>query len=254
MRGLRGADIIGRQKKAAYSLGSLMTTRNLPSPDAYASCPLDGNILEYYAGTFEAVYVCLNPFIKPVSIDIAEFKPGTYPNRATIAASCKGVSWAEVAQFAKLPSLAAVDIGLRSGIRGLKKELENLDFAGVIEALSETHGILTPTEGLFPDLLHDKILHSIQELGYDWLWIGDEFCTERKLRWIDDLKDQDEGLTTGRFNVFTPDKQLLWTIHWDSHFSFLCSSREKLLTIQSTSGLEGFFCTPSTEVYWSVLP
>ena len=175
------------------------------------SCPLDGIILDYYAGAFEAVYLCLNPFIRPVSIDMAEFKPGTYPDRATICAGCDGVSWAEVAQFAKLPSLAAVDIGLRTGIGGLRKELENRDFAGAIEALHETHGILTPTEGLFPDLLHNNIL----------LWVGDEFCTERKLHWIDDLKEQDKGLTTGRFNVFTPDKKVLWTIHRNSHFSFL---------------------------------
>ena len=231
-----------------------MTTRNLPAPDIYASCPLDGKVLEYYAGTFEAVYVCLNPFIKPISIDVAEFLPGAWPDRARITANCKAVCWAEVAQLAKLPSLAAVDIGLRTGIRGVKKELENSDYAGAIEALIETHGILAATEGLFPELLHDEILQSIRGLGYEWLWVGDEFCTERKLHWIDDLTNQDRGLTQSRYNVFTPDKQLLWTIHWDSHFSFLCSSREDLTTIQSMSGLEGFFCTPSTGAYWSVLP
>jgi hypothetical protein len=46
---------------------------------------------------------------------------------------------------------------------------------------------------------------------------------------------------------------LLWTIHWDSHFSFICSSEVKLAAIQQTSELEGFLCAPSTEVYWSVL-
>jgi hypothetical protein len=231
-----------------------MTTRILPSPDIFASCPLDGNILEYYAGVFEAVYVSLNPFIKPISIDSAEFKPGTYPNRASIATNCDAVSWSEVAQLAQLPSIAAVDIGLRTGIGGLKDEFANRSYAAALDALSGTQGILTPTEGCFSDLLHDKILQSIQELGYEWLWIGDEFCTERKLHWIDDLKNQSDGLVKGRFNVFTPDKQLLWTIHWDSHFSFLCSSQEKLAAIQNTSSLEGFFCTPSTEVYWSVHP
>ena len=229
-----------------------MATRVLPAPDLFASCPLDGGILEYYAGTFEAVYISLNPFLKPISIKKAEFKPGTYPNRASIATNCEPVSWSEVAQLAKLPSLAAVDIGLRTGIGGLKKELENQNYTAVIDALGDTHGILSPIEGLFSDLLHDKILQSVQGLGYEWLWVGDEFCTERKLHWIDDLKNQDEGLTRRRFNVFTPDKQLLWTSHWDSHFSFLCSSHEKLNAIQNLSNLEGFFCTESTEVYWSV--
>jgi hypothetical protein len=33
-----------------------MAERILPSPDAYATCPNEGKILEYYSGTFEAVY------------------------------------------------------------------------------------------------------------------------------------------------------------------------------------------------------
>lgn len=230
-----------------------MATRVLPAPDIFASCPLDEKILEYYAGTFEAVYVLLSPFIKPVSIDKLDFRPGTYPNRLGVETHCKPVSWSEVMRLAELPSFAAVDIGLRTGIGGLKKELQNHSYAGAINSLADAHDILPPVEGLFPDLLHDRVLLSIQKLGYEWLWVGDEFCTERKLRWIDDLRNEEYGLTRGRFNVFTPDKQLLWTVHWDSHFSFLCSSQEKLAILQSEGAFEGFFCTPSTEVYWSVL-
>jgi len=231
-----------------------MKTRVLPPPDVFASCPLDGKILEYYAGTFEAVYVSLNPFMKPVSIDKAEFKPGTYPSRAKIVANCEPVSWSEVAQRSGLPGIAAVDVGLRTRILGLRKELENQNYAAAIDAFYVTQGILPPTEGTFSSLLHDKLLDSIKGLGYDWLWVGDEFDTERKLRWIDDILNQEDGLTTGRFNVFTPDKQLLWTIHWDSHFSLLCSSHERLASIQTASELEGFFCDSSTEMYWSVRP
>ncbi len=231
-----------------------MTTRILPSPDLFASCPLDGKVIQYYSGTFEAVYISLNPFIRPTTIDKAEFKPGTYPSRARIVANCEPVSWSEVARLTELPSLSAVDIGLRTVIHGLKKELENQTYASAIDALYDSQNILTPLEGQFPDLLHDKILQSIQGLGYEWLWVGDEFCTERKLHWIDDLKNQENGLAKRPFNVFTPDKQLLWTIHWDSHFSFLCSSQQNLIAIQSASDLEGFFCTPSTEVYWGVHP
>src|SRR5208282_687489 len=158
-------------------------------------------------------------------IDKAQFKPSTYPSRASIVRNCAPVSWAEIARRAGLPSIAAVDIGLRTRILGLKPELSNQQYADKIEALAQSDGILPPPEGFFSDLLHDRILQSIQRLGYEWVWVGDEFGTERKLHWIDDLKGQETGPTGDHHcNVFTPDKQLLWTTHWDSHFSFLCSS------------------------------
>jgi hypothetical protein len=175
-----------------------MTARVLPAPEVFASCPLDGKILQHYAGTFEAVYVSLNPFIRPVGIDSAEFKPGTYPNRASIVKNCEPVLWSEVLQQTNLPSIAAVDIALRTQIGGLRKDLENQNYAAAIEALAVSQSILPPNEGLFSELLHDRILKSIQGLGYEWLWIGDEFDTERKLRWIEDLKSQEDGLTLGR--------------------------------------------------------
>jgi hypothetical protein len=105
---------------------------------------------------------------------------------------------------------------------------------------------------MFSDLLHDNVLQAIQCLGYEWVWIGDEFCTERKLYWIDDLKGSDANATRGHCNVFTPDKALLWTTHWDSHFSFLCSSRRNLEVIEKKYQFEGFFCAQDTQVYWSV--
>lgn len=232
-----------------------MAERILPPSDAFATCPFEGRVLDYYAGTFEAVYVLLHPFIKTVSIDKEQFKPSTYPSRPSIVRNCAPVSWAEIAKRAELPSIAAVDIGLRTRILGLKAELSNRQYADKIDALAQSDGILPPPEGFFSDLLHDRVLQSIQHLGYEWVWVGDEFDTERKLYWIDDLKGQETGPTVNRhLNVFTPDKHLLWTTHWDSHFSFLCSSERNLATIVDTSQFEGFFCTPSTEVYWSVHP
>jgi hypothetical protein len=229
-----------------------MSERVLPTPDAFATCPNDGKILEYYAGVFEAVFVLLHPFIKAVSIEKDQFVWSTYPGRAKIVSHCVPVSWAEVASKAELPSIAAVDIGLRTGILGLKVEYSKQEYADKIESLAESDQILAPPEGCFSDLLHDKVLQAIQRLGYEWVWVGDEFGTERKLHWIEDLKGNDSEATSGHCNVFTPDKAVLWTTHWDSHFSFLCSSKRNLAAVQERNQFEGFFCTESTEVYWSV--
>lgn len=206
--------------------------RIAPPPDTFATCPIDGKVLEYYAGVFEAVYILLHPFIRPISIGKEQFKAGTYPTRSSIVKNCAAVSWGEVAVKAGLPSIAAVDIGLRSRILGLRKGLSNKDYFDKIDLLYESDGILAPPEGCFSDLLHDRVLAHIQELGHKWVWVGDEFCTERKMYWVEDLKGQDAGPTRGRCNVFTPDKGILWTTHWDSHFSFLCSSKSNLANIR----------------------
>jgi hypothetical protein len=229
----------------------MATARILPAPEPFAVCPQDGKILEFYAGTFEAVFISLHPFLRPTSIDVATFRPGNYPKRSDVAAHCDRILWSEVARLANLASLSAVDVGLRTRIHGLREDLQNDGYASAIDALSGTHGVMAPPEGLFSDLLHKTVLQSIKGLGYEWLWVGDEFCTERTLRWIDDLLD-DEKLTRGRYNLFTPDKAFLWTVHWDSHFSFLCSSESNLAAVKHSSDLEGFFCDQSTEVYWSV--
>ena len=233
---------------------SPLTERILPPPDRFATCPTDGKILEYYAGAFESVYVLLHPFIKAVTIGTEQFRPTTYPDRSLIVKNCAPVSWGEVALQTGLPSISAIDIGLRTVILGLRAELSNTEFADGIESLIDSHQILQPPEGRFSDLLHDSVLRAIQDLGYAWVWIGDEFCTERKLYWMEDLTGGTGKQTEGHINVFTPDKALLWTTHWDSHFSFLCSSRRNLLAIQERYRFEGFFCKPETEVYLSVRP
>jgi Protein of unknown function (DUF2711) len=124
-----------------------MAERRLPSPDLFASCPCKSKILEYYSGTFEAVLVVLHPFIKAVSIGGERFVPATYPRRSEILSHRFRVSWTEVASKAGLPSLAAVDIGLRTRILGLKAELLNRVYANKIESLIGSHLILSPAEG-----------------------------------------------------------------------------------------------------------
>ena len=142
-----------------------MSKRILPAPDRYATCPIEGKILEYYAGTFEAVYVQLFPFVKAASINTDQFCPATYPDRFTIVKNCVPVSWMEVASRTGLPSLAAVDIGLRTLIRGLKEEFSNQEYAERLQSLVDSDGIVPPTEGLFSDLFHDRTLTAIQSLG-----------------------------------------------------------------------------------------
>ena len=82
-----------------------MDERISPLPDAFATCPTDGKILEYYAGVFEAVFVLLHPFMETVSIATEQFAPLKYPSRSKIASRCKAqVSWGDVSSKVGLQS------------------------------------------------------------------------------------------------------------------------------------------------------
>jgi hypothetical protein len=227
-----------------------MTERIAPEPDRYASCPREGSVLKYYKGYFESVFVVLHPFIRPISIEISRFYPGSYPEKAELIATCEDMAWGEVISTGEFKSFAEIDIALRTRIHGLTDKYADKELAKRAENLSDRLGIVPPEAGDIPPLLENRFFEAAQRLGYRWLWIGDEFCSERKLWWIDDLKVAD--VCGGHKNLFTPDRAMLFTTHWDSHFSFVCGSRKKLEALVSAGEFEGFYCEPETEVYWSV--
>ncbi|WP_342630607.1 DUF2711 family protein [Marinobacter alkaliphilus] len=226
-----------------------MTERVLPTPEKFASCPYDEKILPFYDGQFDCVYVLLHPFFKPTNIGIERFCPSGWPSKHEIIDGCRPVSWHEVLELTGLKTLSDLDIGLRTSIGGLNKNLANKAISDKLAEL-EDQNIILPQEGELPPLLENRILNAIKELGHNWLWVGDEFGTERKLHWIDDLIEKDEIPSHGC--IFTHDHGLLVTTHWDSHCSFLCSSREAIERLLSSQPFEGFYCTPETEVYWGV--
>ena len=228
-----------------------MGSRTLPPGDVYATCPFDGSVKDYYANVFDAVYVALSPFIRPSRLAAERFCPERYPTKSELLASCDPVAWSEVVRLSGLPSLAAVDVALRTQIHGLRGELQNPGYAKQLESLYETGTIMPPGEGEHSPFLYAPVLTIFKDLGHEWVWVGDELCTERKLHWIQDLIDRPSEIK-GLANMFTPDRSLLWSVHWDSHFSFICGSRFRLDEVRLSERVEGFWCEDETEVYWSV--
>ncbi|MBC3808379.1 DUF2711 family protein [Undibacterium seohonense] len=227
-----------------------MTTRVLPQAEKFASCPSDGKILDFYKGQFDDVFVLLHPFVRPMDISIDRFCPEHWPTKLEILEHCEPVVWQRILEMTELTCLEQIDVGLRTSIHGLNGEKANELFASSLIELSETTNIIHPTEGQLPPLLENRIFNTIKLLGYEWLWVGDDLGTERKLHWIDDLMSSDEVPSHGC--IFTPDHRLLITTHWDSHCSFLCSSKDLIEKILDVDNFEGFYCTENTEVYWGL--
>lgn len=229
------------------------TVRICPEPDRFAIPPSDGRpLLPFYRDVFEAVFVLLHPFLRPTGTPLERFLDGPDDDREHVCRICEAVSWAQVQQLGGFSSLAEIDIALRTQIHGLQEGFASPILAKQLQSCLDRLGLVQPVEGSFSELTHDKVLAFIQEEGHSWVWVGDEFGTERKLHWIDDLKKPDSDVTGGRRSVFTPDKSILWTTHWDSHFALVCGSNRMIDRMANDERFEGFRCDASTVVHWSL--
>lgn len=227
--------------------------RVLPEPDRYAVCAPDGNsIKDYYKGVFEEVFLFYHPFIKPKTIDYKLFESNTYPSRNDIIKNCEILTWTQFLEISTIKNYRQLDIGLRTLISGLNKKFANDDIAKVIQDVCENKEIVVPSEGCFPELLLTGLLENIKKEGYEWIWYGDEFCTERKLEYIDELVEDYNAFQNHPINLFTHDHKILLTTHWDSHYSMLCADKNTVNKLVESCNLEGFYCSEHTEIYWSL--
>lgn len=228
--------------------------RIAPEPHRYAVCASEGvPIKTFYKNIFEEVYIFFHPFLKLKTIANELFKPETYQSRKEIVENYDSLTWKRFLDISGIKSFQQLDIGLRTLISGLNKKFANDDLAKIIKRVCEKEMILTPDEGCFPYFLMNDLLSRIKKEGYDWIWYGDEFCTDRKLVFIDDLIGDHNAFTISPKNLFTHDNKLLLTTHWDSHFSLLCGEKKVVTNIVEACNLEGFYCTEHTQIYWSVV-
>lgn len=201
---------------------------------AYPDVP----ILDFYKGYFDSVYIILHPF---VSVDEQKVD--------------KQVTWKQFIELAGFNNINKLDIALRNYIRGLNTTWENEADVNILKSTCETHKLRIPCEGRFQDILEHDMLVSLQEQGHDYVFVADEHGFERKVIYIQDLiekKDKVEFSYAGHENWYTNKHEILYTTHWDSHFTLLCSARETIKTILDKHPFEGFYCDSKTEIYWSL--
>jgi hypothetical protein len=194
-------------------------------------------ILEFYKGYFDSVYVMLHPFHKKNEKDEV----------------IKTVSWAEVVSLTNFKDLNQLDIACRNSIGGLTAKWKNDKDVERLQSVCESNHLWLPTEGGFEEPLKSEMLLSFQEQGYHYMFVADEFGFERKVTFIQEFIDgKDEiKLNWGRENWYTNKNEILYTSHWDSHFTLLCSDTKTIESILSKHAFEGFYCTGDTKIYWS---
>jgi hypothetical protein len=228
--------------------------RKLPPPDRKTVCaPADVPILEYYKNHFDCVFVNLHPFTKikqNAKMKYQDWFEGEYPTKTEEIENLELVKWKEISNLTGLSTIEEIDIALRTSIMGLRKDLENQASSEKLHRIIRENNILPPTEGVFEAIQENSILEGIKNLGYKWICLGGEFGDSMQLVWLEDLID--DKVKINQKNLYTYDKKILVTVHWDSFQTYICSSHEFVNKIVEFAKLEGFYCNSKTEIYWSV--
>ncbi|MDR6942489.1 DUF2711 family protein [Mucilaginibacter pocheonensis] len=201
---------------------------------AFADMP----ILDFYSGYFDSVYIFLHPFYK-----VNEKLETT-----------RIVSWNEMLSLTGFTHINQLDIALRNNIGGLVNKWKNDEDVEILKSVCEKFEILLPSEGLFQETLERQMLLSLKQRGHHYMFIADEFGYERKLADIQDYIDgkDNTALQWGpQRNWYTNKHEILYTVHWDSHFTMLCSEKATIESILKEQPFEGFYCNEETEIYWS---
>jgi Protein of unknown function (DUF2711) len=195
-------------------------------------------ILKFYKDYFNSVYIILHPFYKMNDQDkIIQI-----------------VSWAEVIALTGFKDINQLDIALRNNIGGLISKWKNDQDVELLKSVCKLHNLQMPYEGIFQEALVPEMLLSFQEQGHHYIFVADEFGFERKVTYLPDFIEGKEKIILeygGRENWYTNKNEILYTVHWDSYFTLLCSNKATVESILHKHPFEGFYCDDKTEIYWS---
>lgn len=221
----------------------------IPPPNI--TCPYEGPILEFYKNHYEAVYLILSPFIALKDSNNSPFKKNKgWPSKKVMRETCTKISWFEILQMSEIVSLKKLDKALRGYIHAI--ETKDLDSLNKLRKTISKFGIIPPPEGFFQELLIDDMMKGLKTLGFEKIIIGDEFGFEKRETNIDEILNNHTELAAGENNIYTHGNEILFSVHWDSHFTLLCSKKEIIENFLKMYNFEGFYCTSKTSVYWGL--
>lgn len=252
--------------------------------------PPDGtSMLDWYRGKYSNGFIALHPFFtvqgldpklcehgtlvlsgseRPDQIGLVEWMDLNADERRIgkeITAASMGdiekqfgrkIGWREICQQVGLPDHCALDRALRSHILGLKKEFEDRKAAAQLTNFCDRHSIFLPTEGTFQPSMEASLVRLLQQAGLSEIIVGDEFGEEEKQISLASLSDpsawesRDDFPNWGARRLIAPDRSLLVWVHWDSFYTAIFGTAERLGNLKVSNELEGFWCSDESTTYW----
>jgi hypothetical protein len=251
--------------------------------------PEDEAMLPWYAGFFDQGFIALHPFFTVEGLDPSACVHGTMVfSRSEMPEGVGLIDWMDAEGAARregkelqneaIPGIAkafgrpigwgkmlatlgmadhcGLDCALRTHIKGLRKEFADESAARRLEDFCAREKIFLPTEGVIQPLMEAPLIAMLRRAGFDEMVLADEFGDDEKLMPLDPLETQepwdlrDDLPKWGLRRLIAPDHSLLVWVHWDSFYTAIFGTRDRLEAARPEEEFGGFWCTPATKTYW----
>ncbi|MNJ92924.1 hypothetical protein D3C87_105990 [compost metagenome] len=206
-------------------------------------------ILNYYSN-YEASFVILHPFLKiKDGHDLKFERPNNWPTKKQICESTIPIGWSKIVQDAGLNDIKELD-RLLAFLHCAHRNADKKSWIKFITSINRNGYIISQVD-CFPEILTNRTLKKLKDLGYDEVYHYSDISDTKKLFKVDNLIDSEEALPEPQTRLLTPDKKILFETDFDDRVTYLSSDKKIIEEIVSTEGFEGFYCNNNTKPYWS---
>lgn len=207
--------------------------------------PFSGSIKEHFQAHFDAAFIALMPFTDKhlVELDMTVQKS---------LKSVKPIGWSQVVQAVELSGTKEVAKALKSLNSVYEPAIEHEDLADRLHDLREEKRIFPPMDGEYDAFSKVAIYKGLKLLGKRHVVLMDEFYEGTSKIDLEKLSEIEftEMILPETYYIFSEDKEILFTLDWESCFFLIASSDKQLNLLIAADLFEGFLCSDETTHHW----
>lgn len=247
--------------------------------------PHEGKIKAHFKGFYDEVFIAFLPFFKvdrqvndganmkkseqisleqakekmdvlkaiqSTNIEVFSYSNNDYPANGEIYKGGEIISWNKIVTGSGLADFIELNIALKTSIGALSNSYARPELTEKLNNYTSSQNIWHPTEGSFDALSKIAIYKTFQQFGKNQIIVTDEFYRTTSTLDLDKLTDFEfsEKVSYADYYLYSSDKEILFTIEWDSFFYLIATQKDKMKQILESNLFEGFLCDDETEHGW----
>ncbi|MDH7975072.1 hypothetical protein QH494_23050 [Sphingomonas sp. AR_OL41] len=254
--------------------------------------PDDQAILPWYDGAYSRAFIALHPFFAVEGLDPATCVDGPLVLDADDSPQNLGliewldrenarqrvgkeldedavddiaklfgstIAWQAMAARADIADHRGLNRALRTGIGGLRAELADHPAEARLRLCCVRDRIFRPATGVLPPPMERGLVDLFRRARLDEIVMGDEFGDQEHVVDVAAL-DMPTSWRTSSLPIpfprrlFARDGSLLVSVHWDSFFTIILGTEERLSGVGIDALFEGFWASVETSIGWLFQP